>query len=342
MKVEVSDTNKAQKGIFVSLSPKEMEPFLDNAARHLSEKLKIRGFREGHIPKSVAESNIGKDKLWQEASGEAIESKYIEIIEKYKIHPIGRPWINILKLAPGNEFEFKIEIPIMPQIDLPDYKQIAKSVVKKKNRNITAQDEEIDSALKWLWKSRMTETENKSSDIPEFDDKFAQSIGGFRTLEELKNSIKEGLIYEKEQKEIQRIRLEILDKIARKLDLEISEILIHEELDKMQKELQQQVESMDMSLEKYLENAKQTIEEVRKGWEDTAKTRVSNALILRLIADMEKIEPDEKEVEERANKYLMQFKNAKDAGKSINSDYLRLYISGIIRNEKVFELLENN
>ena len=334
MKIEVNSAGKMQKEILVSLTPKEMEQFLINATRQLSIGLKVRGFREGHIPRNVAESAIGKDKLWQEASKEAIKSSYIEIIEKENLHPIGRPWINILKLAAGNNFEFKITIPIMPQIDMPDYKQIAKDVVKKKKKDVSVEEQEINDSLKWLQKSR------KDNDTSEFDDKFAQSVGSFKTLEELKSNIKEGLKYEKEQKAQQRIRLEVLDKIAQELDLEVPEILLQEELDKMQNELEQQVAAMDMTLDKYLENAKQTIVQVRNEWEDTAKTRVLNALVLRLIADKENIEPDEKEVEERANRYLMQFKDVKDAEKNINPDYLRLYISGIIRNEKVFELLE--
>jgi len=343
MKTDIKDIGKSQKEILISLSPKEMEPFLDKAANRLAKDMKIKGFREGHIPRNIVEGSVGKDRVWQEASGEIIEEKYIDILETQKISPIGRPQVSVLKLVPGNNFEFKIVIPVMPEVVLPDYREIAKKYLSKHQEKVSITDKEVEDALKWLQKTRgESDTDKDKKTKPqELDDKFAQSLGDFKTLEDLKKSVKEGLLQEKEQKQKQRARLEILDEIEKKIDLEIPEILIQEELDKMQRELEQQAESLGMSLEKYLENAKQTLQTVRAGWESTAKNRIANTLILRLIADKENIEPDEGEIEERVNKYLSQFSNTEEAQKDIDPEYLRLYIRGIIKNEKVFAFLED-
>ncbi len=142
--------------------------------------------------------------------------------------------------------------------------------------------------------------------------------------------------------EKQRLRLQILEKINSKIDLNIPKFLLEQELDKMQNELEQQVSSMGISLEKYLENAKQDIKNVRSGWEEKAKNRILQMIILRLIADKEKIEVSEKEIEEEVNKYLQQFTNIKAAKEAINPVILHSYINGIIKNKKVFELLEND
>ena len=63
---------------------------------------------------------------------------------------------------------------------------------------------------------------------------------------------------------------------------------------------------------------------------------------MRAIADAENIEADPDEVEKEANKYLMQFGSVEEAKKNIDPNRLKSYISGIIKNEKVFELLEGN
>ncbi|OGZ58593.1 MAG: hypothetical protein A3F94_02635 [Candidatus Spechtbacteria bacterium RIFCSPLOWO2_12_FULL_38_22] len=336
MKIEIKDLENSQKQIDIVLTPSDMERFVSRVVDRLSKDIKIKGFRQGHIPRNVVENHLGREVIFQEAAEEAIQDNYVYVIEKNNIEPIGRPDIKILKIAYGNDFEFRIVVPLLPKIDLPDYKAIAKNILTKHKVKMEVEDKEVDSALEWLRNSRVKDKDKK----PELDDKFAQEIGEFKTLEGLKQSLREGMMEEKKYQERQKLRLLILEAVGNKIKVKLPDSLIEQELDKMQDELSQQIASMDMTLDKYLENAKQNLKEVRDGWRDKANQRTVNSLLLRLIADKEGFVPDEKEVEDEANRYLIQFGSSKEAEKQIDPDALRVHIRGIIRNEKVFELLE--
>ena len=132
-----------------------------------------------------------------------------------------------------------------------------------------------------------------------------------------------------------------IEEIAQNASIEVPDILIKVELEKMVNELQSGVRGMGMKWEDYLLHIKKTAEDLKKEWRGEAEKRVRIALCLREIAKFEKIEPTEEEIKERANQFLNQYKSAKDAEDHIDVDSLQEYTRGILRNEKVFEFLEN-
>jgi len=178
--------------------------------------------------------------------------------------------------------------------------------------------------------------------LPELNDEFAKSLGTFETLEALKKNITEGMTHEKEEKEKQRIRASIIEVIAKESTVEIPDVLIVSETEKMVAELKQGMEDMGMKWEDYLLHIKKTIPELQKEWRPEAEKRVRIALCLGQIARQETIEATEEEITARANQMLEQYKSVKEAEKAIDPQALREYCGGIIRNEKVFELLEKS
>lgn len=176
--------------------------------------------------------------------------------------------------------------------------------------------------------------------VPELSDDFAKSLGQFSSLDALKKNIKEGLFKEKKQKEKEKIRIELIEKIAGESKMDIPDTLVEEELNKMIVELKQNVLGMGMELEKYLEHIKKSVEDLKKEWRGQAQKRVRVGLVLKEIAKKEKIEPNEEEVEEKINVILQRFPNVEEAKKQIDLSALREYTKNIIKNEKVFELLE--
>jgi trigger factor len=166
--------------------------------------------------------------------------------------------------------------------------------------------------------------------IPELSDEFAKSLGNFDSLNQLKQNIKEGLIQEKELREKERIRMELIEKVAQNSKMDIPEALINIELDKMVNELRGSVENIDLGFDKYLQGIKKTVDDLKKEWRSQAEKRVRISLVLREIAKKEKIEISDKEVVERID----------EAEKNIDNSALKEYTKGVIRNEKVFQLLE--
>jgi trigger factor len=213
----------------------------------------------------------------------------------------------------GEEKEFVLKAPI----DWPDKRIASKNLDFKVKMNLVQQ-----------------------RNLPVIDDEFAKSLGNFKSLSEVKKSIKQGLFQEKEIKEKERIRIELIEKIAQDSKIEIPNILIEQELEKMLIELKASIESMSLDFEKYLKEIKKTADELKKDWQKQAEKRVEIALCLQEIAERENIKVSDEEVKEKINQDLKHHPDIKDVEKNIDLAVLKEYTKGVLRNKKVFELLE--
>ena len=425
MEIKINSLQKSKKEIIASLNQKDLLPFKEEALKELNKDLQINGYRLGKAPLSIAENHLPSLKVYEKMASLAIEQIYPKIIKEKKIQAIGYPSINITKIIPDQEVEFKAEVSVIPHIEMPDYQEIIKKIPKAKKETLVIEEKEIEQAFIWLQNSRASlekvnrpakkedivtidyqikEDKNliengedkdysfilgkgnfipgfednligmksgeekkfelvvpkdwaqknlqnkkltinvslkeiKTKQLPSLDDKFAQSVGEFKSLEDLKKNIREGLLLEKKQKETEKWRLEALEKITAETKADLPEILVQNEIEKMIEELKAQLDKMQLPFEKYLEQIKKDEKELRKELQELAEKRVISALVLREIASIEKIEVSEKEIEEKVNEILKQIPET-EKKENIDKNNLKEFALGIIRNEKVFQILE--
>ncbi|MDI6777806.1 MAG: trigger factor [Patescibacteria group bacterium] len=181
----------------------------------------------------------------------------------------------------------------------------------------------------------------QKKELPALNDEFAKSLGNFESLEKLRGNIKGGLEMERKKKNETKWQNEVIEKITRECALEIPDVLVFAELDKMIAEFEQNISGMGMSLDQYLENIKKTRGEIRKDWTESAEKRIKATLALQEIAWLENISPESKEIEEQINKTLAYFKSQGDMKKNVDMEKLYNYAKSVLTNEKVFNFLEN-
>jgi len=180
----------------------------------------------------------------------------------------------------------------------------------------------------------------QEKELPELSDKFAKSLGNFQSLDQLKKNIEQGIAQEKQNKEQQRIKMELIKKASENTKVEIPQALIDSELNKMVQELKANVQKMGLEFNKYLEQIKKSPEDLKKEWKQQAKQRVRTALTLNAIAKKEDVEATDQEVEQKMNEILKNYPNPEEAKKNIDLNALKNYTKNAIKNEKVFQLLE--
>ncbi|MDD2753188.1 MAG: trigger factor [Candidatus Portnoybacteria bacterium] len=176
--------------------------------------------------------------------------------------------------------------------------------------------------------------------MPELNDKFAKSLGKFDTIDALKANIKEGMAIEKENKEKDIWRAKVLQEIVKKSSMEMPEILIQAEVAKMAEEFKENLMQMGLEYQQYLKNIKKTEEEMKKDWLPKAVERAQAGLILRAIADQEKLEVTAQEAEEEVNHIIKHYPDWDAVKEKIDMDQLAEYTKNRLKNEKVFEFLE--
>jgi len=142
------------------------------------------------------------------------------------------------------------------------------------------------------------------------------------------------------EKARQKKRMEMLKAISGASQMEIPEILVKSEKEKMLGELKSGIENMGLNWKDYLSNLKKTEEDLEKEWQADAVTRIKYGLVLRELAERENIQVSAEELESEAEEFLKNLSADSQLYPSLDRDYLRSYIYGIIRNEKVFNFLE--
>lgn len=178
MENTIKDLEKSQKEISVKISDAEMQKYVEKAVEEIAKNIELDGFRKGKVPKEVVKQKVSMDKVYEEAAHMAIEESYLEVLKTNpNIIPLGQPKAEIIKMAPGNDFEYKMAISVMPEVKLGDYKKVTgKKEVKK------VEDKQIEDELKSLQKRRssyVTKDESAAKgDRVEID--FEVRVGGVK------------------------------------------------------------------------------------------------------------------------------------------------------------------
>ncbi len=178
-----------------------------------------------------------------------------------------------------------------------------------------------------------------SREIPELNEEFASGFG-VKTVEELKKSIKENMQKEKEQSAKQKTELAILDKVLENTKFEdIPETLVNHEAQGMLEEMESQIKSQGAEFEEYLKSINKTREQLLLDITPDAVKRVKSALMIREIAVKEKIEVSEKEIDEKVEELLNQYKGYEKVEERVKEPSYRAYLANTMTNQKVIEKL---
>ncbi len=180
MDVKINDVSETKKELEVTLSPEEVEKYVDKAAEKFSSEMNIKGFRPGSAPREVVENTMGKEKLYEEAAREAIQETYPKVVEENNLYAISSPHVDIIKCAPGNEVVYKATVYVMPDIKLPDYRKIAQDTVKKEKKDVEVEDKEIENTLERIRedKAKLQKVEREAKNGDAVTINFESVIGG--------------------------------------------------------------------------------------------------------------------------------------------------------------------
>ena len=330
MKYSKKKLPKSQVVFEVQLPAQELEEKRSAAIAALAKDVRLEGFRPGRVPPEVAERHLGQASVLSEAARLAISDAYLHIVEQEHLDVIGEPEVRVTKLVFGNPLEFRVQVAVLPVIELPEYKKIASSTERKA---VSVQEKEVEEALDWLRKSRK---------VPEATNDFAKSVGNFPDLASLKTNIQEGLQREKELQERDRLRQEIVEQVARQSKLEVPDVLIEREKQVLLSRVKQGVgQVLRMSFEEYKQKAGKTEQELLDSFSQEAEQRVRRFLVIQEVAKKEGINPAQEEIEREAQAILQHYASVGKAKETLDPKRLKEYTEGVLRHEKTLQFLED-
>ncbi len=122
MKVTTEKLPKSLLALEIEVDADQVERGLDKAARRISQKFPIRGFRPGKAPRSIIERTYGRDALMEDATDDLINKAYRDALEQEKISPVGPP--NLESIISSDPFTFRVTVPIAPTVTIGEYREV--------------------------------------------------------------------------------------------------------------------------------------------------------------------------------------------------------------------------
>lgn len=127
------ETKKAEENLLgentvltLTIPWKTIDTEYQEALRHESQKVTLKGFRQGKAPLKLAEAAIGKQKIIDHALNHVIPHVYQEALEAAKVTPLTRPEITPKTTIEGEDWVFEAATAIAPKVNLGDYKKLIK------------------------------------------------------------------------------------------------------------------------------------------------------------------------------------------------------------------------
>jgi len=140
--------------------------------------------------------------------------------------------------------------------------------------------------------------EIKTKQLPELDDEFAKDADEeVETLAELKEKTQKSLEESKKNEAENALREAVIEKATANAEVEIPEVMVETELDRMLQEFEQRLSMQGMNLELYFQFSGQDEAALKGQMKEDAEKRVRTNLVLEAIVAAENIEATEADVE---------------------------------------------
>jgi trigger factor len=283
------------KGYQVILEVEEdyekLEPQIEEAYSEAAKDVKIPGFRPGKVPSSVLKQYLNEEAVIDRAIQLLVAEIYPEMLDSAKIKPVDYPKVDVKQMKKGSPIIFIIKVDVHPDVKISNYKGI-----KVKKKETFVKDLEVDETLEAVRKDYAKHSNIPESELP-LDDEFAKKVSRSNTLQELKALIRSNIEEEKKRESEQSIRDDVTRNLAEIVEAEVPKGMVEREIELMLSDLEVSLKRSRMTLSSYLSAIKKDIDKVKEEMKASSLTRVKAKLALEAIAEKEKLDVDEGELD---------------------------------------------
>jgi trigger factor len=183
----------------------------------------------------------------------------------------------------------------------------------------------------------------KEKEVPALDDDFAQTASEFDTIEELRADVDERLSRVGRLQQGVQARDRALEALLSRVEIPIPEHVLGDEVSYRMRALDQQLQAVGTTKEKYAELEGKTAEQVDQEIADGAKEAIRAQFVLDAIARKEELQVGEAELTDTIVRRARQSGMRADeyAQEVVNSGQLGSLMSEVLRGKALAHVLEN-
>jgi trigger factor len=175
--------------------------------------------------------------------------------------------------------------------------------------------------------------------LPELDDAFAASVSDGQTVAELRAEVRDALQRRAEAEARHAFGDRIIDYATDNATVELPEVMVANEVEIMRDELRARLAEQMIGIDKYLELARQTPEELMTELREPATRRVKTLLVLSAIAEQEGIDATDAEIDAEVERQLERYPDEPRLREYLASRRGRSYLRMTLRNRTLVDSL---
>ena len=177
----------------------------------------------------------------------------------------------------------------------------------------------------------------KQKALPDLDDQFATQLGEFKTLDEVRQRIREGMESERKHAAEHEAKDKLVAELVKRSDFEVPEALVDRQVDVRLERGLRALAAQGMKTE---DIKKMDLNRLRVGQREQALQEVKASLLLDKIAEEEKIEVSDEEIDREIEALATQSKQTPEAIRArLTRDGALDRIRNRIRSEKTLDFL---
>jgi trigger factor len=177
----------------------------------------------------------------------------------------------------------------------------------------------------------------KQKNLPELNDEFAKELGEFTSLDQVRQQIRDNMHAERKHDAERGAKDKLVAELVKRNDFEVPESLIERQIDLRLERGLRALAAQGMKME---DLKKMDLPRLRAGQRDQSVQDVKSSLLLERIADLEKIETGEEELNHEIEALAQQSKQTPEAIRArLTQDGGLDRIRNRIRTEKTLDFL---
>ena len=147
LQTERIENHRAQ--LTIEIEEDQLETAKQKAARQISQRVRIKGFRKGKAPYRLVAQYVGEAAILEEAVESLGDDLYKQALQESEVTPYGPGAFEDFKIEPAPTFVFSV--PLQPEVDLNNYQDVRVDFEEPE-----VDEEDVEQALQQL---RMRELE---------------------------------------------------------------------------------------------------------------------------------------------------------------------------------------
>lgn len=121
MRITQGEIVDLQTVLHIEMEDEDVRPYLDIGYQKVKPHISFPGFRKGRVPRHIVLQFVGKEALLNEVLDTMLPEVTGRAIDEQELEPGGMPDMEVLDLDPVT---FKATVPLRPQVELGDYRDI--------------------------------------------------------------------------------------------------------------------------------------------------------------------------------------------------------------------------